>query len=111
MFSISTNDAKFFFSEHVLGFCLPEETPLVSNRDQLEKLLEFDFTQKKKMSFFERLGIKKYTPKSEEESNMIKELNDLNLVNLEKYLSNQSTKLDLFDQVNSSWLWKTGRFI
>jgi len=99
------------FRKHVLGFCLPEETPLVSNRDQVEKLLEFDFTQKKKMTFFERLGIKTYQPKSKEESDIMDELKKLNMINLEKYLSNQTTKLDLFDQANSSWLWKTGRFI
>ncbi len=63
------------------------------------------------MTFFERLGIKQYQPKSEEESDIMSELNNLNLINLEKYLSNQTTKLDLFDQANSSWLWKTGRFI
>ena len=106
-----TFEIMWTFSEHTLGFCLPEEEPLISNRDQLEKLLEFDFTQKKKMSFFERLGIKQYLPKSEEESKIISELNNLNLINLEKYLSDQTTKLDLFDQANSSWLWKTGRFI
>ena len=77
----------------------------------MEKLLEFDFTQKKKMTFFERLGIKTYQPKSKEESDIMDELKKLNMINLEKYLSNQTTKLDLFDQANSSWLWKTGRFI
>ena len=66
----------------------------MSNRDELEKLLEFDFGQKKKMTLFERLGITQYKPKSKEESDMVEELNNLNLVNLEKYLSNQTTKLD-----------------
>jgi len=104
-------DHQRHFRKHVLGFCLPEEEPLMSNRDELEKLLEFDFGQKKKMTLFERLGITQYKPKSKEESDMVEELNNLNLVNLEKYLSNQTTKLDLFEQANASWLWKTGRFV
>merc|ERR1712137_1441708 len=36
-------DHQRHFRKHTLGFCLPEEEPLISNRDQLEKLLEFDF--------------------------------------------------------------------
>ena len=78
-----------------------------SNKEKLEFLLNFDFGQKQQMSFLERIGMKKYTPKNDIE----KQITDLEIENkilLEKFLVGKE-KLDLFNQDPSQFRFKSGR--
>ena len=61
------------------------------------------------MTFAERIGFKKYEAKNEIEVE-IEAMEKINFDLLDQFLAGKS-KLDLFDQVNSSWLFKSGRWI
>ena len=61
------------------------------------------------MTFAERIGFKKYEAKNEIEVE-IEAMEKINFELLDQFLVGKS-KLDLFDQVNSSWLFKSGRWI
>jgi len=108
---VDTDDEKFVaiqrhFREYVFNFVLPEDDPLVTNREQLETALEFDYGRKQDMSFFERIGMFG----SSKEAALEKEVNILNLQRdeLELYLENKD-RLNLFDQTGKEWKRKSGR--
>ena len=61
------------------------------------------------MSFSERIGFKKYEAKSSTEAE-IEAMEQINFELLDQFLADK-TKLDLFDQVNRSWVFKSGRWI
>ena len=60
------------------------------------------------MSFFERIGLKKNKPKTQLESE-IEAMEEINSAKLNEFLADKS-KLDLFNQVNATWLFKSGRW-
>lgn len=93
--------------DYVLGFHLPEDPAMESNKEQVEWLLQFDFGQKQQMNFFQRIGLTKYVPKTAEETE-IERMQTINTVKIEQFLKNRD-KLDLFNQTNSYYKFKSGR--
>jgi len=96
------------FREHALAFVHPQDEPLDSNRHQVEALLKYDYAQKNQMSFFERIGFKRYKPSNQLELE-IDAMDEINQQKLEQYLVGK-TQLDLFNQARSTWLFKSGRW-
>lgn len=90
---------------------MPEEDPLKSNREELEKCLEFDYGQKQNMSWLQRIGVFKYKSNTKLEEELEKELFEHKEISQEKLVEFMKDKdrLNLFDQSSTEFKRKLGR--